>query len=115
MRAQGRSGLVETLLLVGDTTPQSASPTAPLAQGSRDVLRIAFVLSYAYCSGAGAVYLSLSHGVLIFFHRDSSLLRGSRGRSRAVHRFIIDRGAEKHTPSPLCALPIKMCRHGRHT
>ena len=89
MRAQGRSGLVETLLLVGDTTPQSRQVApAPLAQGSRDVLRIAFVLSYAYCSGAGAVYLSLSHGVLILFHRDSSLLRGSRGRSRAVHRFF---------------------------
>ena len=30
-------------------------------------------------------YLSLSRGVLIHFHRDSSLLRGSQGRSRAAH------------------------------
>ena len=43
MRAQGRSGLVETLLLVGDTTPQSASPTAPLAQGSRETHSVAAV------------------------------------------------------------------------
>ena len=32
-------------------------------------------------------YLSLSRGVLILFHRDSSLLRGSRGGSAAYHSF----------------------------
>ena len=45
------------------------------------------VLVYTVMQTAGSRYLSLSRGVLIPFHRDSSLLRGSRGGYAASHRF----------------------------
>ena len=42
----------------------------------------AVLLVYTVMQTAGSRYLSLSRGVLIHFHRDSSLLRGSRGGYR---------------------------------
>ena len=57
-------------------------------QGSREPHPVAFVHVYIYCFSAASRYLSLSLTVLILIRSASSLLRGSRGRSRAVLGFI---------------------------
>ena len=45
----------------------------------------AFALVYIKCFRTYSLYLSFRHGVLILYRRATFLLRGRRGRSRAVH------------------------------
>ena len=74
--------------------------TAPLTQGSRELHSVSAAHAYTTPHSAAARYLSFSLFAPQAAQKSSSLLRGSRGRSRAVRRIYFSGSREPRSVYP---------------